>query len=127
MSGKNLCIMIGNVGKDPEVRLTTTDKKVATFSLGVSENYTQNGEKKTNTEWINCVVWEKLAEIVEKYVKKGSQLYIEGKMKTRSYEDKNGIKKYVTEILVHELQMLGSKPASQKESVQDDPIDDLPY
>jgi single-strand DNA-binding protein len=127
MSGKNLCIFIGNAAADPETKTTPSNKKVSTFRIGVSENYTQNGEKKTTTEWINCVTWEGLAGIAEKYIKKGSQLYIEGKMKTRSYEDKNGTKKYITEILVHELQMLGSKPASQKESIHDDPIDDLPY
>lgn len=108
--GINKVILIGNAGKDPEVRHLDSGITVASFSLATSETYKdKDGNKVTNTEWHNIVAWRKLAEIVEKYVKKGSSLYIEGKIKTRSYDDKDGVKKYVTEIFADQMQMLGSK------------------
>ena len=105
-------IAIGNVGQDPEVRLAG-ETKVATLSLATTERgyKLQNGtEVPDRTEWHNLVVWRGLAEVVEKYVHKGDKLYVEGKMKTRSYDDKNGVKRYVTEIVVDNLEMLGGKP-----------------
>ena len=104
-------IAIGNVGQDPEVRLAG-ETKVATLSLATTERgyKLQNGtEVPDRTEWHNLVVWRGLAEVVEKFVHKGDKLYVEGKMKTRSYDDKNGVKRYVTEIVVDNLEMLGGK------------------
>ena len=106
----NKVILVGNVGKDPEVRYLDSGVAVANFPLATSETYTaKNGERVSNTEWHNIVAWRGLAEVTEKYIKKGKQLYIEGKIKTRSYEDKDGIKKYMTEIYADSMQMLGRK------------------
>ena len=96
--------LIGHVGKDPEVRITT-NSRVASFSLATTEKF--NGNEKT--QWHACSVWGKLADVVEKYVKKGQLLYVEGKIEYRSYDDKDGNKKYVTDIVVFTLQMLGGK------------------
>ncbi len=108
----NKVILIGNVGKDPEVRYLDNNNRVANFSLATTERgYTlQNGTQiPDKTEWHNIVVWSRLAETAEKWVKKGSQLYIEGRIRTRSYDDKNGIKRYVTEIYADSFQFLGSR------------------
>lgn len=105
----NKVILVGNVGKDPEVRHLDSETSVANFSLATSESYTnKNGERVETTEWHNIVCWRKLAGIAENYVRKGSQLYIEGKIKTRSY-DQDGVKKYITEIYADTLQLLGKK------------------
>ena len=105
--GVNKVILVGHVGKDPEIQYIKEDVPVAKFPLATSESYiTKNGDKVTNTEWHNIVVWRGLAKVVEKWVKKGSQLYLEGKISTRSYE-KDGQKKYFTEIVVKNLEMLG--------------------
>lgn len=107
----NKVILLGNVGQDPEVRVAG-EHKVATFSLATTERgYTlQNGTQvPERTEWHNIVLWRGLAEIAEKYVKKGDKLYIEGKIKTWSYEDKSGVKRYITEIFADNLEMLGGK------------------
>ena len=95
----NKVILVGTVGKDPEIR-NTQNSKVATFSLATNETYKSNGEKKTVTEWHNIVIWGKLADVVEKYVKKGNHLYIEGKLSTRTWDDNNGIKRYVTDVIL---------------------------
>lgn len=109
----NKVILIGRVGKDPEVRHLDGDKTVASFSLATSEKYTNRaGEKVEQTEWHNVVIWGKLAEIAEKYVVKGMMLYIDGKIKTRSWE-KDGAKHYTTEIFADSFQMLSSKPDNQ--------------
>lgn len=109
----NKVILVGNVGKDPEVRYLEKGVAVAKFPLATSETYKgKDGEKVTATEWHNVVLWRGLAETVEKYVKKGSQLYIEGKIRTRSYDDKDGNKRYVTEIVADLMQMLGKKSDS---------------
>ncbi|MFA5587173.1 MAG: single-stranded DNA-binding protein [Bacteroidales bacterium] len=109
----NKVILVGNVGKDPEVRHLDTGVAVANFPLATSETYTaKSGEKVTTTEWHNIVLWRGLAEVAEKYVTKGRQLYIEGRIRSRSYDDKDGIKRYVTEIYGDVMQMLGSKPDS---------------
>ncbi len=106
----NKVILVGNVGKDPEIRHLDTGVAVANFPLATSETYTaKNGEKVTTTEWHNIVLWRGLAEVAEKYVTKGKQLYIEGKIRTRSYDDKDGNKKYMTEIYGETMQMLGTK------------------
>ncbi len=108
----NKFIGLGNVTKDPEIRVAG-EHKVATFGLAMNERgYTlANGTVvPEKVEFITVVAWRGLAEIIEKYVKKGDKLYVEGKMKTRSYDDKNGVKRYVTEIVVDNLEMLGGKP-----------------
>lgn len=114
----NKCQLIGNLGKDPEVRTLGSGKKVCNFSVATSETYKDKaGQKQTKTEWHNIIVWEKLAEICEKYLKKGSKVFIEGKIAYTSYE-KDGITKYSTNIVCHELKMLDSakeKPAANKE------------
>lgn len=109
--GINKAILVGTVGNDPEVKYIKEDLPVAKFSLATNETYRdKSGEKVTTTEWHNIVVWRGLAKVVEQYVKKGSQLYIEGKITHRTYE-KDGQTKYFTEILVNTLQLLG-KPNS---------------
>ena len=105
----NKVILVGNVGRDPETRHLDKDVAVSNFSLATTENYTaKTGEKVSNTEWHNIVAWRGLAEVVEKYVKKGSQLYIEGRLRTRNYE-KDGIKHYTTEIYADTIQLLGKR------------------
>lgn len=112
--GINKVILIGNVGKDPEVRHLDSGIAVTTFPLATSETYkNKEGQKVTNTEWHNVVLWRGLAEIAEKYVKKGNPLYIEGKIRTRSWDDKDGNKRYTTEIVTDIMQMLGSKQSNE--------------
>ncbi len=105
----NKVILVGNVGKDPEVKYFDNDVSVARFPLATSETYTRNGEKVTQTEWHNITVWRGLAKVAENYIKKGMQLYIEGSLRTRSWEDKDGNKRYTTEIVANSMQMLGKK------------------
>jgi len=106
----NKVILVGRVGKDPEIRHLESGVAVANFSLATSENYVaKNGDKVSTTEWHNIVLWRGLAEVAEKYVKKGTQLYIDGKIRTRTYDDKDGNKKYITEIVADTMQMLGSR------------------
>jgi single-strand DNA-binding protein len=110
----NKVILVGNVGKDPEIRHLDSGVSVASFPLATSETYTaKNGEKVTTTEWHNIVLWRGLADVAEKYVTKGKQLYIEGRIRSRSYDDKDGIKRYTTEIYGDIMQMLGSKSDNQ--------------
>ncbi len=105
--GINKVILVGHVGKDPEVQYIKEDVPVAKFTLATSETYRdKNGQKVTNTEWHNIVAWRNTAKVVEQYIKKGSQLYIEGKITNRSY-DKDGVTKYITEIVANTIQMLG--------------------
>ena len=113
----NKVILIGNVGADPEVK-SVGESKVANLTLATSETYKdKQGEKKTVTEWHRLVIWRGLAEIVEKYVKKGTSLYVEGKLQTRSWEDKDGNKKFTTEIVVDTLKMLGGGQKKDENSV----------
>jgi single-strand DNA-binding protein len=115
----NKVILVGNVGKDPEVRHLDSETSVANFSMATSESYTnKNGERDETTEWHNIVCWRKLAGIAENYVRKGSQLYIEGKIKTRSY-DQDGVKKYITEIYADTLQLLGKKNENNQGNLQE--------
>src|SRR5512137_1134703 len=109
----NKVILVGNVGKDPVVRYFDKGVAKATFPLATSESYTnQQGETITNTEWHNIVLWRALAEVAEKTVKKGTQVYIVGKIKTRSYVDKDGNNKYITEILADTFLVLDKKQGS---------------
>ncbi len=118
----NKVMLIGNVGKDPDVRYldNSGNAKVATFTLATTERYKdRSGETRENTEWHNIVAWRNSADIVERFVKKGTQLYIEGRIRTRSWDDQSGNKRFTTEILVDNLQLLGRKadnPASQSGS-----------
>lgn len=109
----NKVMLIGNVGKDPEVRYLDGkdgNAKVATFTLATTERYRdRNGETRENTEWHNLVAWRSTADVVEKYVKKGTQIYAEGRIRTRSWDDQSGNKRYTTEIMVDNLQLLGRK------------------
>jgi len=106
----NKAILVGYVGNDPEVRYLDSGTPVCTFRLATSEVYrNKNGEKVTTTEWHNIVLWRGLAEVAEKYVKKGMQLYIEGRIRTRSWDDKDGNKRYTTEIVADNMQMLGKR------------------
>ena len=117
----NKVILVGNVGRDPEVRYLNgngaqdAQAKVATFTLATSERYRdRSGETRENTEWHNIVAWRQTADVCERFVKKGTQLYIEGKLRTRSYSDAQGAKKYTTEIVVDTLQLLGRRDETQQ-------------
>jgi single-strand DNA-binding protein len=115
----NKVILVGNVGKDPVIRYFDKGVAKASFPLATSETYTnQQGETITSTEWHNIVLWRALAEVVEKTIKKGSQVYIVGKIKTRSYVDKEGVNKYITEILADTLLLLDKKQQSGYTSAQ---------
>jgi single-strand DNA-binding protein len=109
----NKAMLIGNVGKDPEVRYldgSNGQAKVATFTLATTERYRdRSGEVRENTEWHNIVAWRNTADVVEKFVKKGTQVYIEGRIRTRSWDDQTGNKRYTTEIIADNLQLLGKK------------------
>jgi single-strand DNA-binding protein len=110
----NKVILVGNAGKDAEVRYIDNGVAVATFSLATSESYTaKSGEKVTTTEWHNIVAWRGLGEFAGKYIQKGRQLYVEGKIRNRSYDDKDGVKKYITEILADTIQLLGRREPSE--------------
>ena len=107
---RNKVQLIGNLGNDPEIITLESGKKLAKFSLATNESYKDaNGEKQTKTDWHNLVAWGKTADIIEKYITKGKQIAIEGKLSTRSYETKEGENRYVTEVIVNELLMLGNK------------------
>jgi single-strand DNA-binding protein len=142
MSGVNRVILLGNVGKDPEVRYLDNNVAVAKFSLATSESYKgKDGQRVDQTEWHNIVLWRGLAEVAEKYVRKGSKLYLEGKIKSRNWEDKDGKKHYATDIVCDNMTMLdkkgdnsgGSSMSSGPSRVEETPLpaaeqtDDLPF
>ncbi len=143
MSGVNKVILVGNLGRDPEVRHLENGRAVANFSLATSETYkNRNGERVTTTEWHNIVLWTPLAEIAEKYLKKGNQIYVEGKLTTRSYDDKDGVKRYTTEVVGQNMTMLGARNSGNESNIQhdqnnsqantvneivNDEVDDLPF
>ena len=110
---KNKVQLIGNLGNAPEIKSTESGKKFARFSVATNESYRNaKGEKVTETTWHNLVAWGKVADIAEKYLNKGTEVAIEGKLINRSYTDKDGNKKYITEVQVNELLLLGSKAAA---------------
>lgn len=124
----NRVMIIGNLGRDPELRAIGNDKTVANFSVACTERWKdKNGEKHEKTEWVNCVAWDRTAKVVGDYLKKGSQVYIEGKMQTRSFDDpKNpGTKRYVTEILVERLEMLGGTRGGSASNSNNGPGDEM--
>ena len=136
MAGVNKVILVGNLGKDPEVRYLDNGIAVANFTLATTENYkNKEGERVSQTEWHNVVLWSPLAEIAENYLKKGSQVYIEGKISNRSYEDKDGVKKYISEVVGRDIRLLGRAPESSNlnkepssSTSQETPVeDDLPF
>jgi single-strand DNA-binding protein len=144
MSGVNKAILIGNLGSDPELRHTASGMAVANFSLATSENFKgRDGQRETRTEWHRIVTFGKLAEICGQYLKKGKQVYIEGRIQTRNWEDQSGNKRYTTEIVANNMTMLGragegggySGEGSQETPYEDgesqapaaDDDDDLPF
>jgi len=117
MSGVNKVILLGNLGKDPEVRYLDNGVAVANFSLATTENYkNKQGERVSQTEWHNVVFWRGLAEVAEKYLKKGDSIYLEGKIRTRKWEDKEGNTRYSTEVLADNMTMLGKKNSQVSDS-----------
>lgn len=132
MSGVNKVILVGNLGKSPEIRNLENGRSVVNFPLATSETYKdKSGERVTKTEWHNIVIWSPLAEVAEKYLNKGSQVYIEGKLTTRSWDDNDGNKRYTTEVVGREMTLLGSKGTEevQPATVSTTPPieDDLPF
>ena len=134
----NRAILFGNVGGDPKVTNLDSGKKVAKFGLATNKSYTKDGERVTETSWHNIILWNKLAELAEKYVKKGSSVIIEGEIAYRSYENKEGQTIYITEIIGDRLHFAGNKKEEMKEnlpSAESDPSyvpesineDDLPF
>ena len=137
---KNKVILIGNVGKDPDVRYLDSGVAVANFTLAITDKgyKTKDGiEIPDRTEWLNIVMWKGLAEIAEKYIHKGDKLYIEGKIRTRSYDAPDGSKRYVTEIFADSMEMLSSKNKEAEKQTENNtvsqqqenipPTDDLPF
>jgi single-strand DNA-binding protein len=113
MAGVNKVILIGNLGKDPELKYTANGQAVCTFSLATTERRTdKSGQRKDITEWHNIVLWAKTAELAKQYLTKGRSCYIEGRIQTRSWDDKDGTKKYKTEIIGNTLQFLGGAPGA---------------
>jgi single-strand DNA-binding protein len=110
MSGVNKVILVGKLGRDPEIRYTPSGVAVTNFPIATSEEWKdkETGEKQERTEWHRIVAWRRLGEICGEYLKKGSQIYVEGRLQTRSWEDRDGNKRYTTEIIAQTMQMLGS-------------------
>ena len=140
MAGVNKVILVGNLGKDPEVRHLDNGITVANFSLATTESYTnKQGERVNQTEWHNIVLWRGLADVAEKYLKKGNSIYVEGKISTRKWEDKEGNTRYSTDIIADKMTMLGSKPENSNTATEssvssteptpseDSGNDDLPF
>lgn len=136
----NKVILLGHVGKDPDVKYFDNGSAVASFSLATTEKgYTaQNGTQiPDRTEWHNIVCWKGLAKVAEQFIKKGAQIYIEGRIRTRSYDDQNGVKRYVVEIYADKLELLGKRDSDNQQTNQpptynapspdDMPADDLPF
>ncbi|MET2984936.1 single-stranded DNA-binding protein [Aureibaculum conchae] len=110
---RNKVQLIGNLGNNPEIITLDSGKKLAKFSIATNESYKNaKGEKVSDTQWHNVVAWNKTAEIIEKYLVKGNEVAIEGKLTSRSYEDKDGNKRYITEVVVNELLMLGKNKSA---------------
>jgi len=131
MKSINKVTLIGHVGKQPEVRYTQGGAPVANFSLATNEYWTTNtGERGERTEWHRIVAWRKLAEFCQEYIQKGSYLYIEGRIQTRSYDDRDGVKRYITEITANEIGLLDKRaagePSTSAGTGEAPPIDSLP-
>ena len=117
--GVNKVILVGNLGQDPEIRYMQNGKAVANLSMATSETWKdQQGQQQEKTEWHRVIAFDKLAEIIGEYVKKGSKIYCEGKLQTRKWTDQQGVERYSTEIVINEMQMLDSKHQGQQQSQQ---------
>lgn len=141
MSGVNKVILVGNLGKEPEIRHLENNRARATFPLATNETYKNKaGEKVTTTEWHNVVMWGPLAEITEQYLSKGKQVYIEGKLTNRSYVDKEGQTKFITEVVGQNMVLLGGgsgksnfseaadlSNSTQFDAIEEDEADGLPF
>jgi len=113
----NKFIGVGNLGKDPELRYTGSGQAVCSFSIAITEKFKgKDGEQQERTEWVACVAWGALAEVCGKWLTKGKQVFVEGRLQTRSYDDKEGNKRYVTEVVLSAMQMLGTKGESSSRS-----------
>lgn len=123
MSGVNKAILLGNLGADPEVRTLENGVKVANFRIATSESYKDRntGERITRTEWHNIVLWRGLAEVAERFLHKGDQIFVEGKLQTRTYQDKDGQNRYVTEVVANEMTMLGKRDSGDQNMNQNRP------
>ncbi|MCB0342428.1 MAG: single-stranded DNA-binding protein [Pseudobdellovibrionaceae bacterium] len=120
MAGVNKVIIVGRLGTDPEVKTVSADNQVARLSVATSENWTdRNGQRQERTEWHRIVVWGKLAELCGKYLSKGRQVYVEGRLQTRSWEDQQGQKRYTTEIVANTVQFLGGAMETQSRGSSD--------
>ena len=127
MAGVNKVILVGNLGKDPEVRHLEGGAAVANFTLATTEVYKdKTGTRQEQTEWHNIVVWRGLAEIAEKYLKKGMTIYVEGKLRTRSWDDKEGHKRYTTEIVGDTFTILGKKENTNSSGTANDSLSSDP-
>lgn len=139
MASVNKAILIGNLGADPELRYTPAGKAVATFNIATTDRWRgSDGQMQERTEWHRIVMWDRQAEVAKEYLRKGSPVYIEGRIQTRNYDDKDGVKRYVTEIVGQRMQLLGqrgdsssvssgpSQPQQQDESLEGED-DDLPF
>jgi single-strand DNA-binding protein len=119
MSSLNKILLIGHLGRDPEIRYTPDGSPVATFSLATSENWTdKNGSRQEHTEWHNIVAWSKLADLCKKYLTKGRQVYIEGRIRSREWTDREGNKRRTTEVIATQMVLLGSRSQSADAGVQ---------
>ena len=130
MAGINKVILIGRLGRDPEVRYTPDGTAVANFSIATSTEWTDkgSGDKKEKTEWHRIVAWRRLGEICGEYLAKGRQVYVEGRLQTRDWEDRDGNKRYTTEVVATEVQFLGSREsAGPRESYGGPPPSEPPY
>ena len=118
--GVNKVLAIGNLGQDPDIRFLPSGNPVANFSIAVSESWTDKntGQKQERTEWIKCVAFNKLAEIIQQYVHKGSKVYVEGKLQTRKWQAQDGTDRYSTEVVINDLQMLDSRNGGQQQGQQ---------
>jgi single-strand DNA-binding protein len=128
--GLNKVMIIGRLGKDPEMRYTPSGRPVTTFSIATTRNWsTANGERRTETEWFNVVAWSNLAEICNQYLVKGQQVYIEGRLQTRHWEDEEGKHHSSVEVVANEMIMLGNRQPSENESDKDDEVeeDEFPF
>jgi single-strand DNA-binding protein len=123
MGSVNKAIIIGNAGKDPETKYTDAGVAVCTLTLATKHSWKEkDGQRQEKTEWHRVVFWAKLAEIVDKYVKKGSQVYVEGRIETRKWTDKNGNDKYTTEIVADQMQMLSGRPKAEVDNDEEVPF-----
>ena len=138
MAGVNKVILVGNLGADPEVKYTPSGKSVANFRIATSEQWTnKDGEKEERTEWHRIVAWGRLGEICGEYLHKGKQVYVEGRLQTKTWEDRDGNKRYTTEIIAQAMQMLGAAGKEERSRSAEDrfpveepvtiPDDDIPF